>query len=330
MDNNSSHSNNGTGHGDVSGEHAEPTNGHHANGNDENTQSLLALVRRVLTPTKLETNGDSGETLDPQAGSHARVLKAAEFEELRVEDVMVPRADVVGVDVSASLAEVLDIFADAAHSRLPVYRDTLDDPIGMVHIKDLVRLMVARMKDGGDLWSIHPLESIMHPILAVPASMRAPDLLLRMQTRRIHMAIVADEFGGTDGLATLEDLVEAIIGDIEDEHDEPVSSYIQPRGSKCWDVDARTPISDLEERLDTSLEIDELTEDVDTLGGLVFTLIDRVPERGEVIAHPAGVEFEVTDADPRRIKRLLVRVAALEPTLEPVMSGDRDGRQSGE
>lgn len=264
--------------------------------------------------------GGGGEALvaaSQAERAHVRVARARAFERLRVDDVMVPRADVIAVDISSSVAELLAIFSDAAHSRLPVYRDTLDDPVGMVHIKDVVKLVTPLLAHGVDLGDVRPLDGIMHRILAVPASMRAPDLLVRMQTRRIHMAVVADEFGGTDGLVTLEDLVEAIVGDIADEHDDPVSEYIRPRSATCWEVDARAPIEQLESALGASLEIEELTDEVDTLGGLVFTLIDRVPERGELIAHPAGLEFEVTDADPRRIKRLLVRVAAA--------AGDRRG-----
>ncbi len=281
-----------------------------------------SLLRRVW-PARAAADGQAGDngSLQDEA-AQARVFKAAAFDGLRVQDVMVPRADVIAIDLQSNLATVVASFADAAHSRLPVYRDNLDDPIGMVHIKDVVRILAPLLAEGGGgdaLSAIEPLTSIMHPILAVPASMRAPDLLLRMQTRRIHMAIVADEFGGTDGLVTLEDLVEAIIGEIEDEHDDASNGYIKPVSPYCWDVDARTEIDELEAVIGRSLKIPETTEEVDTLGGLVFTLIDRVPERGEVVTHPAGLEFEVTDADPRRIKRLAVRMAPSQNVL-----GDSD------
>ncbi len=268
---------------------------------------LRVLGLRGHTPEPQEAADLSGA--DPARLEHARErrLAAEAFDRLRVEDVMVPRADIIAVDVTASLREVTQIFAHNPHSRLPVYRDTLDEPLGMVHIRDVMRHLAPSVGDGFGDATVQLLDRIRRPVLFVPPSMPAADLLLKMQSRRIHMALVVDEFGGTDGLLTLEDLVEEIVGDIEDEHDSSAAPMVRPRGGACWDADARCSIEDFEAIVNRTLGIEDLTEDVDTLGGLVFTLAGRVPERGEVIPHPQGLEFEVSDADPRRIKRLLVR-----------------------
>ncbi|MGD2133119.1 MAG: hemolysin family protein [Maricaulaceae bacterium] len=286
-------------------------------------------------------NGAGAAPADPnrRAASQARVLNAARFDALRVDDVMVPRADIVAVEVETPLGELVKIFAEAAHSRMPVYRETLDEPVGVVHIKDVLRQLSddidhAARENGGetpeapkpDAKSVpaasdiatadrRVLSTIMRPALYAPPSMLAADLLLRMQTRRAHMAIVVDEFGGTDGLVTLEDLVEEIVGDIEDEHDESEAPSIRSRGVNVWVVDARAEIEELETLAGRTLDLPEAVEDVDTLGGLVFSLAGRVPERGEVIVHPAGIEFEVLEADPRRVKRLVAR--AKEPPPPP-------------
>lgn len=244
----------------------------------------------------------------PTPQARARLINAALFDRLRVEDVMVPRADIVAVDVDATLKEVAQVFAQNPHSRVPVFRETLDDPLGMVHIKDVVRHLAPSVGNGHEHGDLKILERIRRPVLFAPPSMPAADLLFKMQSRRVHMALVVDEFGGTDGLVTLEDLVEEIVGDIEDEHDSDTGPLVRTRGPACWEVDARCDIHEFEAIIKRDLASDDVTEEVDTLGGLVFTLVGRVPERGEVIRHPAGVEFEVSDADPRRIKRLLVRV----------------------
>jgi CBS domain containing-hemolysin-like protein len=282
--------------------------------------SWLARLRGAFSrvsgepESEARTNGSA----DPrrEAAARERLVNAAEFETLRVDDVMVPRADIVAVDVETPLAELSRLFAEAAHSRLPVYRETLDEPLGMAHIKDVMKHLALGVDNGVPLAEKRILASILRPVLFVPPSMSAADLLLKMQSRRIHMAIVVDEFGGTDGLVTLEDLVEEIVGDIEDEHDDANAPTIRARSATSWDADARTTIEELEELAGRELPLDDLTEDVDTLGGLVFALAGRVPERGEVIRHPAGLEFEVVEADPRRVKRLVVRArdaAAIRP-----------------
>jgi len=250
---------------------------------------------------------------DPQSAiSQKRMVHAAErFHVLRVDDVMVPRADIVAVDFQAGLKELTETFREAGHSRLPVYKETLDDPLGMVHIKDVMPYLAldARGRNGKTYPEKKVIKTIKRDVLYVPPSMLAQDLLRRMQARRIHMAIVVDEYGGTDGLVTIEDLIEPIVGDIDDEHDEldpEVQVISQQGGAAVWEADARVTIDDFEEALGRDFATPDEEEDVDTLGGLIFTLAGRVPERGEVIRHPDGVEFEVIDADARRVKRLRI------------------------
>lgn len=254
------------------------------------------------------------------------------FGELRVEDVMVPRADIIAIENSATLGELLQIFQQAHHSRIPVYQGTLDDPRGMVHIKDLMSWITrqapsrtaapeaeaasgsdpqARRKEalhleGVDLSLPIADADIRREALFVPPSMSGLDLLLRMQTTHIHLALVVDEYGGTDGLVSIEDLVEEIVGEIEDEHDQSNTPLIVDDAEAGLIADARAPIEELEERLGFSLLPPEREEDVDTLGGLVFTLAGRVPVRGELVRHDSGLEFEVLDADARRIKKLKI------------------------
>lgn len=242
-----------------------------------------------------------------------RLMSAAkEFQDIRVEDIMVPRADIIAVEASTGLHDLSKAFKDAGHSRLPVYKDTLDEPTGIVHIKDLMPYLMldAKGRSGKTYADKKVVQYIRRPVLFVPASMLAQDLLRRMQARRMHMAIVVDEYGGTDGIVTLEDLVEQIVGDIEDEHDEaePQIKKISGKGIKAiWEADARVNINDFEKAFGRDFATADEEDDVDTLGGLVFTLAGRVPERGELIYHPDGIEFEVIDADPRRLKRLRIR-----------------------
>jgi CBS domain containing-hemolysin-like protein len=236
---------------------------------------------------------------------------AEAFQSLTVADVMTPRADITAVELSAPFEAVVAAFAESEHSRLPVYRETLDDPVGVVHLKDVFKVMAGpapRQSGGGAV-----LPRLKRETLYVPPSMRAADLLLRMQTSRIHMAMVIDEFGGVDGLVTLEDVIEAVVGEIDDEHDEAAAIQIVARAGGVFEVDARVDIEDLEAALGRRLTTEDLEEDIDTAAGLVTALAGRVPQRGEVIAHPAGLDFEITDADPRRVKRLRIR-----PTPPPV------------
>ena len=235
-------------------------------------------------------------------------LRIAEFEGARVDDVMIPGAEIVAVELSTSFEDLIKLYAEAAHSRLPIYRETLDDPVGMVHIKDVVA-EIARQNGAPPKADDVPLERLKRDILFVPASMRLTDLLVKMQTTRIHMALVVDEYGGTDGLVCLEDLVEEIVGEIEDEHDEEVAMLVR-RGRLAWEVDARMETEDFSNETGLNLSLEE--HEVDTLGGVAFALAGRVPLRGEVLPHPTGIEIEILDADARRIHRLIVRKPAQE------------------
>ena len=234
------------------------------------------------------------------------VDQAQAFQNIRVNDVMTPRADINALDLDTPLDEVWRRFAETEHSRMPVYRETLDEPLGVVHIKDLVKLLTPGPEHAAPDWSATILNRLRREALYVPASMRAADLLVRMQSTRLHMALVIDEFGGTAGLVTIEDLLEAVVGEIEDEHDvETTPEIIERPGG--WEADARAPLEDLEFFAGESLALEDHEEEIDTVGGLVATLAGRVPQRGEIVTHPAGYEFDVIDADPRRVKRLRVR-----------------------
>jgi CBS domain containing-hemolysin-like protein len=228
---------------------------------------------------------------------------------LTAYDVMVPRADIVAVDLETPLEELIDVMSRAGHSRLPVYRDTLDEVVGIVHIKDLLHHMRERKEA-----STFDLVDLVRRILVVAPSMRVLDLLLEMRLSRVHMALVVDEFGGIDGLVTIEDLVEEIVGEIEDEHDVAVGPKLIERPDGSLIADARATIEEFEERVGPVLSAEEREEDIDTLGGLLFTLAGRVPDRGELVEHPpSGITFEVLEADPRRVKRLRVRNVAAYP-----------------
>lgn len=243
------------------------------------------------------------------------LLRILRFGALTVEDVMVPRADIVAVDDTISIEELLRVFRKAEHSRLPVYRETLDDPRGMIHIRDLMSWITeeANGDDGIDLGKVNLKRGvgsigIARDLIYVPPSMSVLDLLLRMQTSQLHLALVVDEYGGTDGLVSIEDLVEEVVGEIADEHDVEEGPMIRVEPRLGLIADARTPVEDLEEHLGIELVTDEQEEDIDTLGGVVFTLTGRVPARGELVHHPSGIEFEVLDADPRRIKKLRIHL----------------------
>ncbi len=272
------------------------------------------------------------------------LLRILRFGALRVVDVMVPRADIIAVDENETVWELLKTFDAAGVSRVPLFRESLDDPRGMVHVKDVTRWVIgealgrpaseghiqssaarataaaadrptlspagpgAAVPDLGraNLSKTIASTRLRRPMIYVPPSMPAANLLIRMQTTHIHMALVVDEYGGTDGLVTIEDLVEQIVGDIEDEHDEVEAANIVTDIKLGLVTAARTPVKELEAHLGVKLLKPEEEEDIDTLGGLVFSLVGRVPARGELIRHPAGLEFEVLDADPRRVKKLRV------------------------
>jgi CBS domain containing-hemolysin-like protein len=249
---------------------------------------------------------------DLTAEERLMLMNIVSLRELEISDVMVPRADIVAVEMGTPLTQLVKIFKEAAHSRVPVFRETLDDVAGMVHVKDVL----SALDDAEDDGKFASINDIKRRVLFVPPSMPVIDLLLKMRLSRIHMAVVIDEYGGTDGLVTIEDLIETIVGDIDDEHDEQITPLIMPRPSGAMDVDARCPIEELESHLDVDLLPDDQEDYVDTVGGLLFSLAGRVPVRGEVIEHPSGVEFEVVDADARQLKRVRVRKAGR------VLSGD--------
>ncbi len=260
-------------------------------------RGLFGFARRAKSDAK--TGANARQTLN--SGHSAMRLRLQEFEQARVEDAMIPRADIVAVEVETRFDELITIFAEATHSRLPVYRDTLDNPIGFVHIKDVVGEIA---RDGPT--AKKPLERIVRNTLIVPPSMPLGDLLVKMQATRIHLAIVVDEYGGTDGLISLEDLVEEIVGEIEDEHDTG-TPMLTARGPAVWEVDARMEIEDFAEQTGINLELADYEDEIDTLGGVAFALAGRIPERGEVLCHPDGTDFEIIDADSRRIRRMKLR-----------------------
>ena len=269
---------------------------------------LRELIEDALARSK-------SDTLSTQERSMLR--RILQFGTLTVEDVMVPRADIIAVDDTVSVAELMEVFRQAEHSRVPVYHETLDDPRGMVHIRDLMSWITSEAeadKEGTlnlakvDLARSIASINILREILYVPGSMSVLDLLLKMQTTRLHLALVVDEYGGTDGLVSIEDLVEEVVGDIADEHDVEDEPLIKSDPRLGLVAAARTPIFDLEKYLAFELASEEQEEEVDTLGGLVFAIAGRIPARGELVRHASGIEFEVLDADPRRIKKLRIHL----------------------
>lgn len=270
-----------------------------------------------------------GETVREDAKS--MMLNIIEFSGLRVDDVMVPRVDIVAIEDTATMRDLMERFVDANHSRMPVYHETLDGITGMVHVKDFMRWLSStgakRRKSRGEkpvaaglsisasaLSSTIKQSGLHREVLFVPPSMPASDLLVKMQASHIHLAIVIDEYGGTDGLVSIEDLVEVIVGDISDEHDTDEEALIKPMGEGIFSADGRVTINRLEEILATDLLPDEDEEEADTLAGLVFKIAGRVPARGEIIRHTSGLEFEILESDPRRVRRVRINTAGLTHT----------------
>jgi CBS domain containing-hemolysin-like protein len=256
----------------------------------------------------LRERAQSGETIERTQKD--MIVKAASFDRLSVRDVMVPRADITAVDLEMTLGEVARMFEEHQHSRMPVYAENLDTPVGFVHVKDILSLLIPD-EDGAAKAKLDELvlSRLKRDLLYVPISMKLPNLLLQMRAKRCHMALVIDEYGGTDGLVTIEDLVEEIIGDIDDEHDDLNQDLIVDTGNGVWEADARVELDDFSARAGVDFALEDMEDDIDTLGGLVFALAGRVPPRGEILHHPTGYDFEVIDADPRRIKRVRIRSA---------------------
>ena len=285
------------------------------NGGGEVRGSVWSWLRGVFRPRNgdsslretieeiIEEIGESeGEEESPTIiGDDERVMLAniLKLRHLTAEDVMVPRADIVAVEVNTELNSLIEVISREGHSRLPVFRETLDDVVGLVHIKDVLPYAKGQQR--------FKLTSITRAVLFVAPSMRVLDLLLEMRRTRVHMALVVDEFGGTDGLITTEDLVEEIVGEIEDEHDVTEGPKLIRRPDGSLIADARATVEEFEELVGPVLTEEE-REDIDTLGGFVFSIAGRVPARGELIVHQdSGIGFEVMDADPRRVKRLRLR-----------------------
>jgi len=243
--------------------------------------------------------------------------------DMTVDDVMIPRADIEAIDIESTIAEVVAIFRKSGHSRMPAYRETLDDPVGMVHIRDLMawiadRALAAangsaddenpRFNFGAvDLSATLEDSKLVRPLLFVPPTMPARALLKRMQTSRTQMALVIDEYGGTDGLVSMEDLVEIIVGEIEDEHDPEGEPTVRQIADGVFIADARTGIDDAAEVIGPDFKVGEKSEEIETVGGLVFAATGRIPPKGEVVEAVPGYDFEVLDADPRRIKKVRIR-----------------------
>jgi CBS domain containing-hemolysin-like protein len=260
----------------------------------------------------LEEVIEESERESPALSQQERVMlgNLLRFGELKVRDVMVPRAEIVAVDESIGLSELLKLFREVQHSRLPMFRETLDDPTGLIHVKDVMGLL---QPEAGGAYCLSPtakINALRRPILFAPPSMRALDLLLKMQATHTHLALVIDEYGGTDGLVSIEDIIEEIVGDIADEHDE-VAAAIK-RDGEFLIADARMYLDDfkIETGHDFLARAGEEDEelDIDSLGGLVVSLLGRVPPRGEIITHPDGSEFQVLEADPRRVRKLRIKL----------------------
>lgn len=298
---------------------------------------LFARLRGFLKPRNGSSLRDdltdalSENAFDDEAFSvdeRAMLKNILRFRELRVEDVMIPRADIEAVELETTLGELLAVFEQSGHSRMPVYGESLDDPRGMVHIRDVVAHItkLARKKprqsakstarntaEKKPRYDLHNVDlssninelNLIRPVLFVPPSMLASDLMARMQAVRIQMALVIDEYGGSDGLVSLEDIVETVVGDIEDEHDDEESMIVRASDG-VFDVNAKAEIEEVAQMLGKAFRPGEHGEDVDTIGGMIFNALGRVPARGEVVQAVPGFEFRVLEADPRRIKRVRI------------------------
>lgn len=262
---------------------------------------------------------------DSPDGGGELVSQARAFSDVRVVDVMKPRADIVAIERGCGFADLVETFVRVEHTRMPVYKDTLDEPVGVVHVKDVFKLLARKTRrPGPDDKVLTGRHALVREVLYVPPSQTAQQLLATMRAKRIHLALVIDEFGGVDGLVTLEDLLEMLVGDIGDEHDEENDQGYMPiiADDEGWIVDGRAPLEELEAALGEGVDLapEDLDEEIDTVAGLVNALAGRVPQRRETIEHPDGaITFEVIAADPRRVKRLRVRrdaKAAVQPEAE--------------
>lgn len=267
---------------------------------EDNHSGFFGRIIGALSPS--DTGSEIPEA--PEPATQVAMPGMVNLRRMRVEDVAIPKVEIVSVPVDIKKDDLVELFRESGLTRLPVFEGTLDSPCGFVHLKDFA--LTHGFNGSGTRYD---LRSLLRPLLYVPPSMAIGVLLQKMQADRIHMALVIDEYGGVDGLLTIEDLIEQVIGEIEDEHDPAEGALWTREASGCYLAEARAPLEEFEAEIGMRLHGDEPDDDeVDTLGGLVFLLSGHVPARGEMIPHPDGVEFEVIDADPRRIKRLRVRL----------------------
>lgn len=275
---------------------------HGALDHEENGQrGFFGRIFGALNPNEDDGEGDEPGTAPEPAAAGLPGLNNLAGQ--RVEDIAVPKVEITAVPVDSTREQLVETFRESGFSRLPVYLETPDHPLGLVLLKDLA-LQHGFAATGGRF----NLRKMLRPVLFVPPSMPLAVLLQKMQSERTHMALVIDEYGGVDGLVTIEDVIEQVIGEIDDEHDTAEGGLWALEKPGVYIVQSRAPLDEFEQEIGVSLCEDEENEEVDTLGGLVFVLSGRVPARGEVIPHSSGIEFEVVDADPRRIKRLRVRM----------------------
>lgn len=281
--------------------------------NEESSSGLIGWVKSLLSPSRDNNSDDSlreaieelieeKEAAPQSAGAaHERRLisNILQLRDMRVVDVMVPRADIVAVDIDSSREELIALLAEKPHSRIPIYKGDMDNIVGVVHMKD----MVANLAGGREF----ELKDIMREAMMVSPAMRGLDLLLHLRKSKVHIAFVVDEFGGIDGLVTINDMIEAIVGEINDEYEFDIEPQLIERPDGSAIADARYPVRLFEEKYGDVFHEDNENEDVDTLGGLVTSIAGHVPSRGEVIRHSSGIEFEIIDADPRRVMRVRIR-----------------------
>ncbi len=263
---------------------------------------LPSISKNGSLKKNLETVLDTAKKDDENISKQERLmlLNVLKMDQIRSTDIMIPRADIGAVEVNDSFEKVLEVFIKESHSRVPVYEKNLDNIIGMIHIKDLVKYQNEGNFEQGFL------KKIKREIIEIPPSMPVLDLLMKMQLTRLHMGIVIDEYGGTDGLVTIEDVIEEITGEIEDEHDEQNMPMLIKTSPNSFEASARVEIKEFEKLSNINFFKDNNIEDVDTLGGLVVAMAGRVPQRGEILKHESGLTFEINDADPRRIKSIKI------------------------
>jgi magnesium and cobalt transporter len=270
---------------------------------------LFTRLRKALRAPERDPE-DIHDASDQAPRPVAGFIGIGNLRRMRVEDVAVPRAEIIAVASDIGLTELVEVFQESGLTRLPVFSRTLDTPIGLVHLKDLALNYGFNGKPAK-----FSLKGMVRPLLYAPPSMPIGVLLQKMQSERMHMALVIDEYGGVDGLVTIEDLIEQVVGEIEDEHDEPEDQLWVNEKPGCYLVQAKAPLDELTEELGLRLSAEETDEEIDTLGGLVFVLLGRVPARGEVIPHDSGAQFEIVDADARKIKRIRVRLSGAAPAV---------------